>query len=176
MSASTGPRRLLVFTGDGKGKTTAALGMALRACGHGLRVLVIQFLKSDSSTGEIAAVRHLPGVEIVQTGLGFVPRPTHPAYTDHRKAAQDGLEMAGRVLGEGRHELVILDEVCTAVSLGLLEEKAVLEVVGKANAHVVMTGRGATEGLLAASDTASDIRCLKHGMQQGKAADKGVEM
>ena len=68
--------RVLLFTGDGKGKTTAALGLALRACGHGMRVLVLQFIKADASTGEIAAARHLPGVEIVQTGRGFVPAPT----------------------------------------------------------------------------------------------------
>ncbi|MBF0550367.1 MAG: cob(I)yrinic acid a,c-diamide adenosyltransferase, partial [Deltaproteobacteria bacterium] len=71
-----GPQRILIYTGDGKGKTSAALGTALRACGNGIRVLILQFIKADDRTGELAAVRHLAGIEIIQGGLGFVPPPS----------------------------------------------------------------------------------------------------
>jgi len=72
--------RIILFTGDGKGKTTAALGMVLRASGHGLRCLFVQFIKAAGETGELSACRHLPGVEILQAGLGFIPDETNPAF------------------------------------------------------------------------------------------------
>jgi ATP:corrinoid adenosyltransferase len=80
--------RIILFTGDGKGKTTAALGMVLRASGHGMKALIIQFVKADPSTGELAACRHLPGVEIVQTGRGFIPERTSPEFQEHCSAAR----------------------------------------------------------------------------------------
>jgi cob(I)alamin adenosyltransferase len=120
--------RILIFTGDGKGKTTAALGMALRAHGHGIPVAVIQFVKSDVKTGEFAALSKLPGVEI------FVAR-------------------------------------------NLVAEELVLRLLREAapGVTVVLTGRGATEGLIAAADTVSEIRCVKHGFDIGRKAQKGVE-
>jgi cob(I)alamin adenosyltransferase len=172
---STG--RILVITGDGKGKTTAALGMALRSHGHGIPVAMIQFVKSDSNTGEVAAFKEMAGCEIVLTGLGFVPRPSDPRFADHCLAAKEGLRTAAEKLRSGCFGLVILDEVCIAVSLNLLSEEAVLEALrGKAEGvTVVMTGRGATEGLIRAADTVSEIRMVKHGFQTGLKAQKGVE-
>ncbi|MHB8875581.1 MAG: cob(I)yrinic acid a,c-diamide adenosyltransferase [Myxococcaceae bacterium] len=174
----TGPRRLLVFTGDGKGKTTAALGMVLRACGHGQRALVLQFIKADDSTGEIAALRHLPGVELVQSGRGFVPSPGSPALAEHREAARAGLRLADRALQAGAHELVVLDEVCTAVAKGLLDEGEVRAVLDRAHPGlcVVLTGRGATAGLVEAADTVTEMRCVRHAFGQGLRAEKGVEL
>jgi cob(I)alamin adenosyltransferase len=176
MTSTTG-RRLLVLTGDGKGKTTAALGMVLRATGHGHRALIVQFIKSDESTGEVIALRQLANAEIVLAGLGFVPPPEHPAYPQHRQAAEAGLELIDRVLRERRHELVVLDEVCTAIAKGLLDERATLDVVACAGPGVcvVLTGRGASDDLLAAADTATEMCCLKHAFQQRRPADKGVE-
>jgi cob(I)alamin adenosyltransferase len=171
------PSRLLVFTGDGKGKTTAALGMALRASGHGQSVLFVQFLKANDSIGEIAAVRHLPDVRLVQAGLGFVPPPTHPDYQAHRRAALAGLTMVERALREGAATLIVLDEVCTAMSRGLLDVEAVLAVVGMARpgTHIVLTGRGAPDELIKVADTVTDMRCVKHALQTGRGADAGVE-
>ena len=103
--------RVLLFTGDGKGKTTAALGLALRACGHGLRVLALQFVKA-APTGELAAARHLPGFELVQCGRGFVPAPNSPAFEEHCRAAAAGLELAAEAMRSERYGLVILDEIC----------------------------------------------------------------
>jgi cob(I)alamin adenosyltransferase len=180
MTAMT-TRRLVVLTGDGKGKTTAALGMVLRATGHGHRALIVQFIKSDAkseaTTGEVIALRQLANAEIVLAGLGFVPPPEHPAYPQHRQAAEAGLELVDRALRERRHALVVLDEVCTAIAKGLLDERATLDVVASAGPGVciVLTGRGASDGLLAAADTATEMRCLKHALQQRRPADKGVE-
>jgi cob(I)alamin adenosyltransferase len=168
---------MLIFTGDGKGKTTAALGMALRAHGHEIPVAVIQFVKSDRETGEFAALQEMAGVEIIVTGLGFVPHPTDPRFADHCRAAEEGLRIAEEAALAGRYGLVVLDEVCTAVSLRLLAEEDVLAAVRKAapDCTIVLTGRGATEGLIRAADTVSEIRCIKHGFDCGRKAKKGVE-
>ncbi len=169
--------RVLLFTGEGKGKTTAALGMTLRAAGHNLPTLVMQFIKADASTGELAALRALAGVEVRQLGLGFVPRGDSPKVADHRQAAEGGLRDAAAALASGRYRVLILDEVCTAVARGLLTEEAVLAAVDQApdGSVVVLTGRGATPGLVARADTVTEMRCVKHGFKAGHAAQKGVE-
>ncbi|MBU2053467.1 MAG: cob(I)yrinic acid a,c-diamide adenosyltransferase [Proteobacteria bacterium] len=169
--------RILVFTGDGKGKTTAALGMALRAHGHDIPVAVIQFVKSDAQTGEFAALKGMAGVEIVVAGLGFVPPKTDPCFADHRRAAEEGLRIASEEVCSGRFGLVILDELCYAVARDLVAEEPVLRLLKEAapGVAIVLTGRGATEGLIAAADTVSEIRCVKHGFDSGKKAQKGVE-
>ncbi len=169
--------RLLIFTGDGKGKTTAALGMALRASGHGMRVKIIAFMKADPSTGELAAVCNLPGVEIVQTGLGFVPPNTSPKFQEHRRAAEDGLRLAKSTIDSGEYALVVLDEVCGAVALGLLDEKTVIDIVrsAKSDSCIVLTGRGATQGMVDLADTVTEMKAIKHGMDDCIAAQKGVE-
>ena len=172
-----GEGRILVFTGDGKGKTTAALGMALRAHGHDIPVAVIQFVKSDAQTGEFAALKGMAGVEIVVAGLGFVPPNTDPRFADHRRAAEEGLYIASGAACSGRFGLVILDELCYAVARDLVAEEPVLRLLKEAapGVVIVLTGRGATEGLIAAADTVSEIRCVKHGFDSGKKARKGVE-
>ncbi len=171
------PGRLLVFTGDGKGKTTAALGMALRAAGHGQPVLIVQFLKSDASTGEMAAIGRLPGVEMVQHGRGFLPRRPGAAMDEHRQAAETALAAAREALKAGRHRLVILDEVCVAIRAGLLAASSVMDALREARSGVcvVLTGRGAPEELLELADTVTEMRCVKHGYQLGILAEQGVE-
>ena len=170
-------KRIILFTGDGKGKTTAALGMVLRASGHGMKSLVIQFVKSDPDTGELAACRNIAGVEIVQTGRGFVPERTDPLFQEHRKAAEEGLDRAERAILSGDYDLVILDEICIAVWKGLLDEKKIIEVVLRAGPGtcVVMTGRNATAGLISLADTVTEMRMIKHGFAEGWEAQKGVE-
>ncbi len=169
--------RILIITGDGKGKTTAALGMAIRAHGHGIPVAIIQFVKSDVKTGEFVALSRLAGVEIFVTGRGFVPPETDPAYEEHRRAAEEGLRIASEAACSGRYGLVILDEGCYAVARRLIPEESVLRLLKEAapGVTVVLTGRGATEGLIAAADTVSDIRSVKHGFDAGRKATKGVE-
>ena len=172
------PPRILIFTGDGKGKTTAALGMALRAAGHGLQVVVIQFIKNDASVGELQAVENMPSVDVVQTGLGFLPPPASPDFVRHKTAAQQGLRKAEEILSSGKRFLVILDEICLAVARGLVEERHVLELIQRAppDSCLVLTGRGATEPLIAAADTVTEMRSIKHGLQNGRGGQKGVEL
>ena len=171
-----GPR-ILLFTGDGKGKTTAALGMAARAAGHGMAALVLEFIKARRDTGEIAAFGRLPEITVRQVGLGFVPPPSSPAFADHRQAAARGLEEATAALASGRYAMVILDEICTAVAKNLVAEEAVVAAVRGAapGAVVVLTGRGATPGLIALADTVPEMRSVKHGYEAGWKAQKGVE-
>ena len=168
--------RILLFTGDGKGKTTAAVGMAVRAAGHSMRVCVIQFIKSAPS-GELAGLARLPGVEVTQTGLGFVPPPESPESQRHQAAAQAGLDQAAAAIASGRFDLVVLDEICVAVAKGLLEERQVIQAVRKAaeGMVVVLTGRGATPGLIDLADTVTEMRCVKHALDSGRAAQGGVE-
>lgn len=170
-------RRVLVFTGDGKGKTTAALGMALRASGHGLRVFILQFMKADAAVGEVGALQNLAGIEVVQMGRGFVPSKGHPRFPEHVSAADAALERATKALSSGAYGLVVLDEVCTAISKGLLREEAVMRVVeeGSPAVHLVLTGRGAGERLIALADTVTEMRCVKHGFDQGIDATEGIE-
>ena len=170
-------KRILLFTGEGKGKTTAALGMALRASGHGMKTLVIQFVKSDPTTGEVAGCRQLPGCEIMQTGKGFVPERADPAFHEHRRAAYEGLCLAEGALSSGKYDLIILDEICTALGKGLLDEGQVIEAVrkGASGVCIVMTGRNATAGLVSIADTVTDMRMVKHGFQEGWEGQEGVE-
>lgn len=169
--------RTLIFTGDGKGKTTAAFGMVLRAAGHGQRVLIVQFLKSNKASGELKALAHLPGVECVQIGRGFVPQPDHPEYAKHRETALEALAFARETVTTGRHDLIVLDEICGAIARGLIEEDAVLALLDHPArvASIALTGRNAGERLIARADTVSEMRLIKHAYAEGIPARKGVE-
>jgi len=168
--------RILLFTGDGKGKTTAALGMLLRAVGHNMAACLVQFLKAAPS-GELAALERL-GVTILRAGRGFVPARDSPALAGHRQAAEEALRLAAEAIACERFGLVVLDEVCTAVSCGLISEEQVLELLRAVpgGGVVALTGRGATEGLLAVADTVTQMQCVRHGYEKGIAAQKGVEL
>ena len=170
--------RILIFTGDGKGKTTAALGLALRACGHGMGVLVVQFVKQQGCTGEVAAVEALPLIEIIQTGFGFITPAESDSFAKHKAAAQAGLDRANEAISAGQWDVVVLDEICAAVAEGLLAEADVMETVRKAPPEItlVLTGRGATQGLIDMADTVTEMRCVKHALQSGRTAQKGVEL
>lgn len=169
--------RILVFTGDGKGKTTAAMGMALRAAGHGLQVLILQFLKNDQKTGELTSLGEIDGITIRQVGKGFVPPADSPTYPQHQQAAIDALNLAKQAVADRQHDLIVLDEICGAISLGLIPEAHVLELLAQvpSTMHLVLTGRGATDALINAADTVTEMRCIKHAYENGMHAQKGVE-
>ncbi len=170
--------RILIFTGDGKGKTTAALGMVLRASGQGMRIRVVQFLKSDTGSGEHVLLPKLPGVTFSRRGLGFVPRRRNdPNFDAHLQAAQEALEMAREAISDGHYDLLLMDEICGAIDAGLVDEMEVLEMLKQAPAamRIVLTGRDVSFGLIAQADTVTEMRCIKHGFQQGRTAQKGVE-
>ena len=169
--------RVILLTGDGKGKTTAALGMVLRAAGHGLRVALIHFIKDNRDTGETRALARFPEVEVVFCGRGFVRAPSPAQLARHREAAQRGLNLARERLQAPEPAMVVLDEICGAVALGLLDASAVAEAVRNAppGKIVILTGRQAAPELLALADTVSAIACVRHGMDAGWPAQPGVE-
>ena len=166
--------RILIFTGDGSGKTSAALGKVLRLVARGRSVVVLQFLKHDPDTGEIASLSRL-GVKVEQSGRGFVICPEAPTHVNHREAAQAGVMRARELLTN--HDAVVLDEICGAVALGLIDESQVIDLFTHLQSHQVCicTGRSATPGLIAAADTVSELACVKHAYQQHIPAMVGIE-
>ena len=166
-----------VYTGDGKGKTTASLGLALRALGHRMRVFVIQFMKGNIEYGELEMARRLaPELELRQMGREtFVSREDpDPVDIDW---AQRALELSRKVVMSGERDLVVLDEVNVAVDFGLVSVEDVLELVAKRPPHVelVLTGRYAHEKLLETADLVTEMRCVKHYYDEGVQARVGIE-
>ena len=168
--------RVLVITGDGKGKTTAALGMALRAHGHGIKVCVVQFIKSAQwESGERVALQEL-GIECYVSGRGFIRDSANAE--DDRQVAMDAWRMAAELLRSDRYGLVVLDEFTYPVTFGWLDMEEVLGVIRQASSQqisVVITGREAPQELCDLADTVSDIVMIKHGYEEGIRATKGIE-
>lgn len=169
------PGLLLVHTGDGKGKTTAALGLAFRALGHGLPVAVVQFIKGRWSTGERRLAEHLPGLTFLTMGEGFTW--TGDAAELHARAARAAFERARALLAEGAHRLVILDELTRALHHGFLELDEVLAALDARAPGVtaVVTGRGAPAPLLEAADLVTEMRAVKHPFERGVRAQAGID-
>jgi len=170
--------RIVLITGDGKGKTTSSLGMALRSVGHQMPVLMLQFVKDDDETGELAASKMLDNFEIVQLGKGFIPRPESSLFEQHCKAAQEGLERARQATHSGDYAVIILDEICVAVAQNLIAEADVLALLDDLppGLCLILTGRGAPAALIDRADTVSQVNCIKHAMEEGRPAQKGVEL
>jgi cob(I)alamin adenosyltransferase len=171
-----GPGLIQVYTGDGKGKTTAALGLALRAAGHGLHTYFGQFMKGQQY-GELEAARLLaPYLTIAQYG-----RPTfvhvHEATPEDVRMAHEGLYSARAAMRSGRYAIVVLDEVCVALHFGLLTLDEVLAFVDEKpdGVELVLTGRRAPEALLARADLVTEMREVKHPYAQGIQARRGIE-
>lgn len=171
-------KRIIVITGDGKGKSTSAFGTALRAAGHGINVSIVQFIKGNDNIGELVALAKIPTIDIVQFGLGFVINPDQQEYLRHRKAAQDGLLFSTGKLTDPSVGMVILDEICAAIDTGLLDITDILHAIDKAHDSIIIicTGRNAPVELINIADTVSEITCIKHGFNQGIKAQPGVEM
>lgn len=165
-----------VYTGSGKGKTTAALGLALRAVGHGLSVCMIQFMKGSSNYGELAAASRLPGFIIEQTGRDEFVDKKNPAQIDMDMAGQ-GLARAREVLREGKHDIVILDELNVALDFALVSLDDVLGLIEMRPPHVelILTGRGAHPEVVKAADLVSEVLNIKHHYDAGVAAREGIE-
>lgn len=166
-----------VYTGDGKGKTTAALGLAFRAAGHGRRTYVAQFLKGRP-TGEIEAAKKLaPLVTIEQFGReGFLTAKDGPAAEDIAMA-RAGLARAREAMLSGEYAIVVLDEVNTAVHFKVLPEADVLDLLDRKPepVEVVLTGRCAPASFVARADLVTEMRAVKHYFDRGVAAREGIE-
>ena len=164
-----------VYTGNGKGKTTAALGLCLRAAGAGYTVFVIQFLKKGDYS-EVKALRYFDDrITLEQFGQrGFIRG--RPTQTDIR-LAQQGIDRAREILARGEHDLLVLEEINVAVSLGLVNEATLLALVASKppDMELVLTGRGATEGILRAADLVTEMKGIKHYYEKGVRARAGIE-
>ncbi len=166
-----------VLTGDGKGKTTAALGMAVRAVGHNLKVFMIMFMKGNVEYGELETARRLaPFLEIREMGRETFVSKENPEAID-MEWARDGLRLALKILEEGKHDLVILDEINVAVDFGLVPLEDVLRLIRSKPDHVelVLTGRYAHQDLVDSADLVTEMRCVKHYYQHGVEARVGIE-
>ena len=177
--AAPPPKRkglVIVNTGDGKGKTTAALGLAFRALGHRMRVVIIQFIKGQWTPGEVkAAQRLVPELEIHALGDGFTWVTKDPARD--RQTTQGIWEGASRKILSGDYDLVILDEANVAMKHGYLDPHQVIDVLKRRGplVHVVLTGRGAPPEITEFADLVSEIRAVKHPFKEGVRAQKGIE-
>lgn len=166
----------LLFTGDGKGKTTAALGLAFRAMGHGFPVCVIQFIKGGWQPGEVATAKRFDDLlDFHVMGRGFTWKSDD--LDKDIAVAREAWRFAKKIISEGRHRLVILDELTYLISYKMIDEQDVLDTVASrpAGMHVVVTGRGASEELMAAADLVTEMRAIKHPYKSGIKACKGIE-
>lgn len=167
---------VLVITGNGKGKTTSALGQALRAIGHGYRVCMLQFMKGKSYGEVLAAEKYLPNFKIFQYGLDSFVMRNNPAPIDVELARQ-GLEMARRLIRSKEYDMVILDEINVAVDFKLIPLEEVLEMVRTKppELDLVMTGRYAPQELRDLADTVSEVMEIKHHYAAGIKSREGIE-
>lgn len=165
-----------VYTGEGKGKTTAALGLALRAAGHGLRVEIIQFMKGWPGYGELKGVDLLPGVEIHPFGREGWVHPTQPEPEDVARAAK-ALDFAWEAMVGGEIDILILDEINVALDYGLVSLDRVLRLLEDKPPAVelILTGRDAHEEVIRRADLVSEMRKVKHPFDAGLAARQGIE-
>ncbi len=169
--------RVQVYTGNGKGKTTAALGLALRAVGRGLRVCVFQFVKGGGRYGEhLAAEKLAPLLTIIQTGRpGWVNTKD---ITEDRRVAQEAFARAEELLTSGEFDLFICDEINGAVGFGLIDVEQALELISRKpeKTELVLTGRNAHQRVIEAADLVTEMREIKHYFKAGVPARTGIEM
>jgi cob(I)alamin adenosyltransferase len=170
---------LIVYTGNGKGKTTAALGMCIRAIGYQWHVCIVQFIKGSWKYGELEGIKALePNVELHVVGEGFVGiMDDTKDFEEHRAAAKRGVELTIEKIKSRRHQLIIVDELNVALSLGLVTREEVESIISARDEHqhLVITGRGAPDWLIEQADLVTEMKEIKHPYQKGILAQKGVD-
>jgi len=168
---------ILLYTGNGKGKTTAALGQVLRAAGHGFKAAVIQFIKNMENTGEIRTAKKILAehLEIYPMGTGF----TWDAKDKEELplAAEKGWILAKEKIRSGNYGMIILDELTYALNYGLLDQNEVIRFLEEkpSRLHIIITGRDADDKLIDLADLVTEMREIKHPYQKGVKAIKGIE-
>lgn len=170
---------LIVYTGDGKGKTTAALGMCVRAVGYNWNVCIIQFVKGSWKYGELKGIKRLePNVVLHTVGEGFVGIvDDDKEFEEHRAAAKAGVAFTIEQITSGKFPLVILDELNVAHNLGLVTDDELNEILAACGEkqHLVITGRNAPDFLVEKADLVTEMKEIKHPYQQGILAQKGID-
>jgi cob(I)alamin adenosyltransferase len=167
---------LIVKTGNGKGKTTAALGLAMRALGHGLKVCVIQFIKGTWKYGELfSAKRFEELLDFHVMGKGFIW--TSKDRETNKKTAREAWMFAEKSIQSNKYQLVILDELTYLMNYGIISQKEVLKCLSqrREDIHVVITGRDAPQALIDAADLVTEMIEMKHPFKNGIKAQKGIE-
>ncbi len=165
-----------VYTGNGKGKTSAAFGLALRAVGRGLKVYIIQFIKGGFDYGELYVVNRLPNLMLKAFGKGkFVTQ--QPPSKEDVKLAEEAFKLAEETIKSGEYDLVILDEINVALNLKLISLEKVLEIIKSKPKHVelVLTGRYAPKEIIDVADLVTEMREVKHPFKRGCQAREGIE-
>jgi len=170
---------VIVYTGDGKGKTTSALGISLRAYGYGWKTLFVQFIKGTWHYGEIDAATKLhPFIDIRPMGVGFVHiMGDNLPLEKHRQAARNALLTAMEEMTSGAWDIVVLDEVNVAIHKKLLTVEEVLDVIARKPGwmSLILTGRYAPEEIISAADLVTEMKELKHPFEKGVEAQKGID-
>lgn len=170
---------IVVLTGHGKGKTTSALGMALRAVGHDMKVCIIHFMKGDMYSGELDGLKKLaPNVEIHLTGKGFcgIYGNSLP-YEEHRANAQEAIKLAKEKTLSGNYDILILDEINNALKLELVDLPQVLDLIESKPPlmHLILTGRDAHPEVIERAHTVSEVKEIKHAHRQRIGPQKGID-
>lgn len=165
-----------VYTGNGKGKTSAAFGLALRAIGRGFKVYVIQFIKGGFDYGELYSVRHLPNVTLKAFGRGKFITETPPDQKDVN-LAEEAFALAKQVVESGEYDFVVLDEINVAIHLKLLSMSNVIDLIKNKPNHVelVLTGRQAPREIVELADLVTEMKEIKHPYTRGTKPRKGIE-
>lgn len=165
-----------VYTGTGKGKTTAALGLVMRSVGHGHKAIVIQFMKGEIKYGELNSIGELKGADIEQYGRPDFVNKEDPAQVDI-DLAHEGFQRAKEVISSGEYDLVVLDEMNVALDYGLLDEEDVIEMIeGRPDGiEVVLTGRSASPSIIDIADLVTVMAEVKHPYMKGIEGREGIE-
>jgi cob(I)alamin adenosyltransferase len=165
-----------VYTGNGKGKTTAAIGQALRAIGHRLNVIIIQFMKGEINYGEVIIAKEIKNLTIEQWGRKEFVNKNNPLQIDIQ-LANKALKRAKEVIENKQYDIVILDEINVAIDYNLIKEEEVITLLKTKpkEIEVILTGRGATPRIIEIADTVSEVKEVKHHYQKGIKAREGIE-
>ncbi|RKY85502.1 cob(I)yrinic acid a,c-diamide adenosyltransferase [candidate division KSB1 bacterium] len=169
---------IIVYTGNGKGKTSAAIGSAVRAAGHNFKVFIMQFIKGNWIYGEEKIFKSISGIEIKRKGLGFVGIFGDEIPKEkHKKIAEEGFREAKDAIFSGNYDLVVLDEINVAIDLGLINLEDVLKLIEEKpeNLHIILTGRKAPVEIVKKADIVSEIVDIKHPYEKGIEAVKGID-
>lgn len=170
---------VIVYTGNGKGKTTAALGMCIRAAGYGKKIKILQFVKGSWKYGELKGIELLKDfVDMEQVGEGFVGIvDDNKEFSVHQEAARKGLDHAREIIHSGQYDIVILDELNIAIDLGLIPLADALEIIQNKPAplHLVITGRSAKPEIIEVADLVTEMREVKHPFQKGILAQRAID-
>lgn len=170
---------VIVYTGNGKGKTTASLGVALRAIGHGLRVCMVQFIKGEWHYGELNSLKKLePDFELIVAGKGFIGIiDDDHAFEEHVRAAKTALDIVEQKISLDTFDIIILDEINYALHLGVLQLADVMKMLQNRPKHMslILTGNHACEEIITLADLVTEMKEIKHPYKKGIKAKRGID-